>query len=93
METDYSKHTHFQWKIKWQLEDLAALGIMGETGFLTWQEESRRFRLQRLLKIEECQYWQFRNVISLETCGGFRKMLLVIIKSSMEESQKPPVKN
>ena len=31
METDYSKHTHFQWKIKWHLEHLGALGIMGQT--------------------------------------------------------------
>ena len=31
METDYSKHTHFRWKIKWRLEHLGALGIMGET--------------------------------------------------------------
>ena len=31
IETDYSKHTHFQWKIKWRLEHLGALGIMGET--------------------------------------------------------------
>ena len=31
METDYSKHTHCRWKIKWQLEHLGALGIMGET--------------------------------------------------------------
>ena len=30
METDYSKHTHFRWKIKWRLEPLGALGIMGE---------------------------------------------------------------
>ena len=30
METDYSKHTHFRWKIKWWLEHLGALGIMGE---------------------------------------------------------------
>ena len=29
MESDYSKHTHFQWKIKWWLEHLGALGIMG----------------------------------------------------------------
>ena len=28
METDYSKHTHFRWKIKWRLEHLGALGIM-----------------------------------------------------------------
>ena len=29
-EMDYSKHvTHFRWKIKWQLEHLGALGIMG----------------------------------------------------------------
>ena len=31
METDYSKHTHIQGKIKWQLEHLSTLGIMGET--------------------------------------------------------------
>ena len=30
MEMDYSKDTHFQWKIKWQLEHLGALRIMGE---------------------------------------------------------------
>ena len=29
METDYSKYTHFRWKIKWWLEHLGALGIMG----------------------------------------------------------------
>ena len=30
METDYSKHTHFRWKIKWRLEHLGVLGIMGK---------------------------------------------------------------
>ena len=30
METDYSKHMHFQWKIKWRMEHLGALEIMGE---------------------------------------------------------------
>ena len=30
METDYSKHTYFRWKIKWRLEHLGALGTMGE---------------------------------------------------------------
>ena len=33
METDYkyhSKDTHFRWKIKWRLEVLGALRIMGE---------------------------------------------------------------
>ena len=30
METDFSKHMHFCWKIKWRLEHLGALGIMGE---------------------------------------------------------------
>ena len=28
METDYSKHMHFRWKIKWRLEHLDALGIL-----------------------------------------------------------------
>ena len=31
METDYSKHTHFRWKITWRLDHLGALGVMGET--------------------------------------------------------------
>ena len=31
METDYSKHSHFRWKIKWRLEHLGALGTMGAT--------------------------------------------------------------
>ena len=30
IKMDYSKHTYFQWKIKWRLEHLGALGIMGE---------------------------------------------------------------
>ena len=30
METNYSKHTHFRWKIKWRLEHLGALGILGK---------------------------------------------------------------
>ena len=30
METDYSKHTYFRWKVKWRLEYLGALGTMGE---------------------------------------------------------------
>ena len=35
METDYSKHTYFRWKVKWRLEHLGVLGIMGETAPLT----------------------------------------------------------
>ena len=31
LETGYSKHTHFRWKIKWRLEHLGALGSMGKT--------------------------------------------------------------
>ena len=31
METDYSKHAHFRWKIKRRLEHLGALGTMVET--------------------------------------------------------------
>ena len=30
METDYSKHTYFRWKVKCRLEHLGALGIMGD---------------------------------------------------------------
>ena len=35
METDYSKHTYFRWKVKWRLEHLGALGTMGEMARLT----------------------------------------------------------
>ena len=31
----HSKDTHFRWKIKWRLEHLGALGIMGEAAPLT----------------------------------------------------------
>ena len=31
METDYSDYKHLPWKIKWRLEHLGAIGIMGET--------------------------------------------------------------
>ena len=31
METDYSKHTYFRWKVKWRLEHLGALGTMDDT--------------------------------------------------------------
>ena len=34
-KTDYSKDAHFRWKLKWRLEHLGALGIMGETAPLT----------------------------------------------------------
>ena len=36
METDYSKHTYFRWKVKWRLEHLGALGTMGEMTPLTY---------------------------------------------------------
>ena len=31
METYYSKHRYFRWKLKWRLEQLGALEIIGET--------------------------------------------------------------
>ena len=38
MEMDYSKPMLFWWKIKWRLEHLGAIGIMGETApFLFWK--------------------------------------------------------
>ena len=30
MEMDYSKHMHFQWKIKWRLEHCGMQRVMGE---------------------------------------------------------------
>ena len=35
METDYSQHTHFRWKVKWRLKHLGALGTMGGTPLFT----------------------------------------------------------
>ena len=34
MQTDYSNHMHFRWKIKWRLKHLDALGIMSEIATL-----------------------------------------------------------
>ena len=35
MQTDYSKHAHLpRWKVRWKMEDLGTLGVMGETGEL-----------------------------------------------------------
>ena len=34
MEMDYSKHTYFRWK-----EQLGALGTMGETAPLIWEQQ------------------------------------------------------
>ena len=44
METDCSKHTHFRWKIKWRLEYLGALGIMGETAAFRYFDFGVRVR-------------------------------------------------
>ena len=40
MQTDYSKHTYFRWKVKWRLEHLGALGVMGETAFIKEGEKN-----------------------------------------------------
>ena len=42
METDYSKHSHFRWKIKWRLEHLGAHGIMGKASPLILTSFRRR---------------------------------------------------
>ena len=44
METDYSKHTHCRWKIKWRLEHLGALGIMGETAPLMYHTLDKKIK-------------------------------------------------
>ena len=41
METDYSKHTHFRWKIKWWLVCLSTLRFMGETAHLLGMANTR----------------------------------------------------
>ena len=42
METDYSKHTYFRWKVKWRLEHLGALGTMGEIAPLIFTQNGRK---------------------------------------------------
>ena len=49
MEADYSKYTHFRWKIKWRLEHLGALKIMGETS-LNQQSESTTNHLSTTIR-------------------------------------------
>ena len=43
METDYSKHTYFRWKVKWRLEHLGALGIMGGAAPLMYHKSCIRW--------------------------------------------------
>ena len=57
METDYSKHTYFQWKVKWRLEHLGALGTMGEA--VSFQIWTMGGRLNGCLQIvEPCGEWE-----------------------------------
>ena len=44
METDYSKHTYFRWKVKWRLEHLGVLGTMGEIAPLSCAYSRRRLK-------------------------------------------------
>ena len=63
METDYSKHLHFLWKIQWRLEHLGALGIMGEVAPLgsffsgTFLENQEKF-IKYLKKIGQASFFQ-----------------------------------
>ena len=63
METDYSKHTHFQWKIRWRLEHLGALGIMGEAALLRV--------VSFLLFFFSCSCWSY-----VGKTGGVQKLSL-----------------
>ena len=58
METDYSKHTHFRWKIKWRLEHLGALGIMDEKAFDTKIQSTvaRQVTVERITDVLELRY-------------------------------------
>ena len=40
METDYSKHAHIRWKVKWRLEHLGTLGTMDEITFFRAEAKS-----------------------------------------------------
>ena len=52
METDYSKHTYFRWKVKWRLEHLGALGTMGEAVplRLTYAQKEKNWKLSLQLR-------------------------------------------
>ena len=51
METDYSKHTYFRWKIKWRLEHVGALGSMGDTAPLRLFADTFALRLLLFLNL------------------------------------------
>ena len=88
METDYSKHTHFRWKIKWRLEHLGALGIMGEIF-------PRRDCFHSLVKLNfqyshlnvTCEFYsedrltpglEFKSLLMLYNCNGKPNHYLLI---------------
>ena len=79
METDYSKDTHFRWKIKWRLEYLGALGSMGEmaplvshTGhsLFTVTQRSSSVPDSNLITSSAKDYEIPRSKISLDTIIG-----------------------
>ena len=59
IETDYSKHTLFQWKIKWRLETLGALGMMGDTFAKSKAEKATKAAHLRLARSE---WWRRRRL-------------------------------
>ena len=62
MEMHYSKHMYFRWKVKWRLEDLGTLGIMGETAPL----ENLLHFLQRVGEFPRCLWSQLLICLLLE---------------------------
>ena len=65
METDYLKHTHFRWKIKWRLEHLGELGIMGKRAPLNFPKENK-LETQENLGIRKFS-GKNKNILKLRT--------------------------
>ena len=65
MQTDYSNHMHFRWKIKWRLKHLDALGIMSEIATLYGLAGTRINGMLVLVRTSVDQHLCWRNELLL----------------------------
>ena len=89
VETDYSKHTYFRLKIKWRLEHVGALGIMGEmiplNLSLSLCRSSRRWRRlwHRVSTDTTCVYLRTAKLaverLSLWRCDAGRNLVAFVL--------------